>query len=229
MRTDHTGGGFHAEPPPVACSGPFMTSHAAKTHRPFVAGYWPVRPEPEEVTIGRVIGLLSDLPDGPPWHLAAIDGSEEPLALQPIALVEQFRQDAALQDVDAGILSSVIREGVALVKFALGHGQYGAADSVFITFSQPFDPVAVLRALVRAFEPDWAVCGTHELRSAQKPRRGSTPWLGTTTYLLGPHGPIAGATTHTLGAGTIVDFTDRGRAEPDERNVLAAAASLLGR
>jgi hypothetical protein len=204
-----------------------MTPSAAKIKRPFVAAYWPVRVEPEEATVRRVTALLADLPDGPPWYLAAIDGSEEPLAWQPGALVEQFRQDAALQDIDAGILSSVIREGVALVKLALGHGQYGTSDSVVITFSQPFDPVAVLRAVVRRFEPDWAVCGSHELRSAQRPPRGSAPWLGPTTYLGGERDAPPGAVALRVGSGTIVDFTNRGRNEPDDAVILAAARRLI--
>jgi hypothetical protein len=116
---------------------------------------------------------------------------------------------------------------VVVVKFALGHGQYGAADSVVMNFSRPFDPVGVLSAVVRHFEPVWAVSGWHRLRRAQRPRSASAPWLGPTTYLPGPRPTVAGADTIAVGEGTLLDFTDRGRIAPDDETILAAAAAVL--
>jgi hypothetical protein len=88
--------------------------------------------------------------------------------------------------------------------------------------------VTVLAAIVRHFDPDWAVCGSHELRSAQRPPKGSAPWLGTTTYRRGDLASPPGAVTSRVGNGTIVDFTDHGRSVPADAVVLAASA-VLGR
>jgi hypothetical protein len=204
-------------------------AQVGRAERPFVAGYWPVRIETPEVSAGRVLGLLDELPDGPEWRLADVDGSEEPLALQPAALAEQLIRDTRAQEVGAGILSSVLREGVVVVRLSLGTGSasYGQPDSVIITSSQPFDPVELITSLVRHLEPVWAVAGLHRLRRAQRPPRASAPWLGTTTYLPGALPAPAGSTVIPLKDGTVIDFTDRGRIDPDDETILAASRRVL--
>lgn len=174
-----------------------------ETYGPYLGAYWGERSEDSRSIARRVVTTLQEVEEAGPlfrdWHVL-IGENLLPLPRDIAALSEVIESTVNLGDIshlaipDLGYTLSAVSgnpdrpEGAAL-RVRAGRAKSVPQNSTVLTPAcsgygeGDFLPVAfaILQTLIRAWEPDWALFGTRELRSGQN-LKGQLAHLGGLTW-----------------------------------------------
>lgn len=226
----------------------------------YVGAYWGPRAEPVDACAERLAGFLTDLAQISPllgsWfktassRKAALKRPIEPTTEQLRALLQagQARRDDDARSVmsELGFAADLWNGQDILVGLRVRCGapaaiqgmtsntlvmQLPAAEGDAVTLYQRQVALAVIRAVVTAWQPSWSTWTSHRLRKVQEPQPGEVV-AGWATYVADPKGVLAerlpaGATIEPHGTGLLL--VAEGDADSVSESTVSAMRTALGR